>query len=75
MPNFQGAVQKNTMSIGGQNWYALQTTTRMNYYLPPGHYSFGMGDRCARQLLHVGYKVAARTGKRYLKALNQNEIH
>jgi hypothetical protein len=28
-------------------------------------------NRSARQLLHVGYKIAARMGKRYLKALDE----
>jgi tagaturonate epimerase len=49
MPNFHGGMQKNTVSIGVQFGYIHQLLHEMKNYLPLGKYSFGMGDRFARQ--------------------------
>ena len=37
------------MSNGGQDWYVHRLELVMNDFLPLGKYSFGMGDRFARQ--------------------------
>jgi hypothetical protein len=42
-------MRKKTMSNGGQDWYVHRLELVMNDFLPLGKYSFGMGDRFARQ--------------------------
>ena len=48
MPNFQGRVRKKgCLSAAKSRMLAIKTG--MNHFLPLGKYSFGMGDRFARQ--------------------------
>jgi hypothetical protein len=48
MPKFQDEVHKNAMFMSMSRCYSL-SRINMNHYLPLGKFSFGMGDRFARQ--------------------------